>query len=802
MQTNKPEILAPSGNMDALKAAIAAGADACYLAGNSFGARAFAGNFTGEELLDAIYLAHLHDVKLYLTINTLIKDSEFRSLYEMLIPLYEAGLDSVLVQDLGIMDFVKTHFPSLPIHTSTQMNILTPEGALFAKEKGASRIVAAREMTLDELRRIKEEADIELEAFVHGAMCVCYSGRCLMSSMAGGRSGNRGCCAQPCRKKYNGSYKLSMRDMCTLKFIPQLVDIGIDSLKIEGRMKNEYYVASAVSAYKELVDDYVNGCFSADKADRYEKRLLDVFNRGGFTSGYLMIDNTKAHDKKRSTSLIDTSEPGRRGVYVGKVSAVNGGKVTFKAVVDINKGDELLIDTKEAVAITSGRNIRKDELVSLPAPDTKRIRNNTCIYRTRNKALTEELTELINNPRKVSVDMTCRLKKGDKIQLTVSYSDNPSCFITVEGDTVQEAVSNPVTEEVLRSKLTKLGDSYFFIKRFEAKLDSDIFVPASALKKLRREALEKLADKKYKSLGRKSDYSKFRDDSTPNDNISVADDTDINEENCREIHVSVADKEQFEALKTAVIRKALTMDYMYLDMEMLCQGMINKDDISDSSLSGVKKVLAFPYVNRGDYSVNDIIRKYGNTFDGVYIRCIDDLAGLLSYFKSYFKEDVISPDNIKVNTVILAHSIYAYNSYAVSFLSGLFKNYGVKLYLEASYEISGRTNDAILYPEHVNLIRPVYGRIPLMVTDALDMELDTLDDGRGSVYHLRYSDVSHFTVLYDSKPLSLMDYEVENQIIKYDFTIEDYDEVLDVFKTSPEYIKNNRFTIGHYVKGI
>ncbi len=802
MQTNKPEILAPSGNMDALKAAIAAGADACYLAGNSFGARAFAGNFTGEELLDAIYLAHLHDVKVYLTINTLIKDSEFRSLYEMLIPLYEAGLDSVLVQDLGIMDFVKTHFPSLPIHTSTQMNILTPEGALFAKEKGASRIVAAREMTLDELRRIKEEADIELEAFVHGAMCVCYSGRCLMSSMAGGRSGNRGCCAQPCRKKYNGSYKLSMRDMCTLKFIPQLVDIGIDSLKIEGRMKNEYYVASAVSAYKELVDDYVNGCFSADKADRYEKRLLDVFNRGGFTSGYLMIDNTKAHDKKRSTSLIDTSEPGRRGVYVGKVSAVNGGKVTFKAVVDINKGDELLIDTKEAVAITSGRNIRKDELVSLPAPDTRRIRNNTCIYRTRNKALTEELTELINNPRKVSVDMTCRLKKGDKIQLTVSYSDNPSCFITVEGDTVQEAVSNPVTEEVLRSKLTKLGDSYFFIKRFEAKLDSDIFVPASALKKLRREALEKLADKKYKSLGRKSDYSKFRDDSTPNDNISVADGTDINEENYREIHVSVADKEQFEALKTAVIRKALTADYMYLDMEMLCQGMINKDDISDSSLSGVKKVLAFPYVNRGDYSVNDIIRKYGNTFDGVYIRCIDDLAGLLSYFKSYFKEDVISSDNIKVNTVILAHSIYAYNSYAVSFLSGLFKDYGVRLYLEASYEISGRTNDAILYPEHVNLIRPVYGRIPLMVTDALDRELDTLDDGRGSVYHLRYSDVSHYTVLYDSKPLSLMDYESENQILKYDFTIEDYDEVLDVFKTSPEYIKNNRFTIGHYVKGI
>ena len=802
MQTNKPEILAPSGNMDALKAAIAAGADACYLAGNSFGARAFAGNFTGEELLDAIYLAHLHDVKVYLTINTLIKDSEFRSLYEMLIPLYEAGLDSVLVQDLGIMDFVKTHFPSLPIHTSTQMNILTPEGALFAKEKGASRIVAAREMTLDELRRIKEEADIELEAFVHGAMCVCYSGRCLMSSMAGGRSGNRGCCAQPCRKKYNGSYKLSMRDMCTLKFIPQLVDIGIDSLKIEGRMKNEYYVASAVSAYKELVDDYVNGCFSADKADRYEKRLLDVFNRGGFTSGYLMIDNTKAHDKKRSTSLIDTSEPGRRGVYVGKVSAVNGGKVTFKAVVDINKGDELLIDTKEAVAITSGRNIRKDELVSLPAPDTRRIRNNTCIYRTRNKALTEELTELINNPRKVSVDMTCRLKKGDKIQLTVSYSDNPSCFITVEGDTVQEAVSNPVTEEVLRSKLTKLGDSYFFIKRFEAKLDSDIFVPASALKKLRREALEKLADKKYKSLGRKSDYSKFRDDSTPNDNISVADGTDINEENFREIHVSVADKEQFEALKTAVIRKALTADYMYLDMEMLCKGMISKDDISDSSLSGVKKVLAFPYVNRGDYSVNDIIRKYGNTFDGVYIRCIDDLAGLLSYFKSYFKEDVISSDNIKVNTVILAHSIYAYNSYAVSFLSGLFKDYGVRLYLEASYEISGRTNDAILYPEHVNLIRPVYGRIPLMVTDALDRELDTLDDGRGSVYHLRYSDVSHYTVLYDSKPLSLMDYESENQILKYDFTIEDYDEVLDVFKTSPEYIKNNRFTIGHYVKGI
>ena len=278
MPGDKPEVLAPSGNMKALKAAIAAGADACYLAGNSFGARAFAGNFTDAELLEALEYAHLFGVRLYLTVNTLIKDNEFSRLYDFLCPLYEAGLDSVLVQDFGVLKFIKENFPLLPIHSSTQMNILTPEGASFVKNLGVKRIVAAREMTLKELKAIKDTSDIELEAFVHGAMCVCYSGRCLFSSMLGGRSGNRGCCAQPCRKLYNGSYRLSMRDMCTLGYVPDLIEAGVDSFKIEGRMKNEYYVASAVDSYKRMIEDYTSGCFTVEKAFAEEKRLLDVFS--------------------------------------------------------------------------------------------------------------------------------------------------------------------------------------------------------------------------------------------------------------------------------------------------------------------------------------------------------------------------------------------------------------------------------------------------------------------------------------------------------------------------------------------
>ena len=296
------ELLAPAGSLKTLKAVIHAGADAVYLGGSMFGARAYANNFNEEELLEAIRFGHIHGRKIILAVNTLLKEYELGQLYDYLHPYYEAGLDAVIVQDMGVMEFVKTHFPNLPIHTSTQMTITNVEGARLLKEQGVERVVTAREMSLEEIQRIHDEVGVELESFIHGALCYCYSGQCLFSSIIGGRSGNRGRCAQPCRLSYevlqgeksltghHATPILSLKDMCTLPFLYELADHGVYSFKIEGRMKTPEYAAGVVSIYRKYMDSYLDGSrIPMEKKDI--RALLELGNRGGFTNGYYYHHN-------------------------------------------------------------------------------------------------------------------------------------------------------------------------------------------------------------------------------------------------------------------------------------------------------------------------------------------------------------------------------------------------------------------------------------------------------------------------------------------------------------------------------
>ena len=296
------ELLAPAGSLKTLKAVIHAGADAVYLGGSMFGARAYANNFNKEELLEAIRFGHIHGRKIILAVNTLLKEYELGQLYDYLHPYYEAGLDAVIVQDMGVMEFIKTHFPNLPIHTSTQMTITNVEGARLLKEQGVERVVTAREMSLEEIQRIHDEVGVELESFIHGALCYCYSGQCLFSSIIGGRSGNRGRCAQPCRLSYevlqgeksltghHATPILSLKDMCTLPFLYELADHGVYSFKIEGRMKTPEYAAGVVSIYRKYMDSYLDGSrIPVEKKDI--RALLELGNRGGFTSGYYYHHN-------------------------------------------------------------------------------------------------------------------------------------------------------------------------------------------------------------------------------------------------------------------------------------------------------------------------------------------------------------------------------------------------------------------------------------------------------------------------------------------------------------------------------
>lgn len=321
-----PELLAPAGSFEICRAVIAAGADAVYAGGSRFGARAYAENFTQEQLLSAIDYVHLYGKKLYLTVNTLLKQAEIHTLYEYLLPYYRQGLDAVIVQDFGVMRLIQKWFADLPIHISTQMSPAGPYGFSYLRKLGASRVVAARELSLEEICEIRRFSDVEIECFVHGALCYCYSGQCLLSSMLGGRSGNRGRCAQPCRLPYTvldhkhcalgkTGYPLSPKDLCTIDQIPQLVQAGITSFKIEGRMKSAEYAAGVTVVYRKYMDQYCEKGM-ADVEDRDYERLLQAGNRCGFTSGYYtrhngpdMITMTRpGHEKSKTADAILLAE--------------------------------------------------------------------------------------------------------------------------------------------------------------------------------------------------------------------------------------------------------------------------------------------------------------------------------------------------------------------------------------------------------------------------------------------------------------------------------------------------------------
>ncbi|MDE7285351.1 MAG: U32 family peptidase, partial [Lachnospiraceae bacterium] len=306
------ELLAPAGNFHALKGAIMAGADAVYLGGALYGARAYADNFTQEEICAGIHLSHVFGKKIYLTVNTLVKEKELDGLYHFLLPFYDEGLDGVIVQDLGAMRYIRDHFPNLALHASTQMTLTGRFGVSMVKEEGISRIVPARELSLEEMKKIKSETGVEIEAFIHGAMCYCYSGQCLLSSMLGGRSGNRGRCAQPCRLPYETStdgqcYPLSMRDMCTIDLLPELIEAGIDSFKIEGRMKKPAYAAGVTAIYRKYIDLYYQDKehYHVSKKDRELLHALYIRSETG--NGYYHRRNGKEMITLHSPSYSETN---------------------------------------------------------------------------------------------------------------------------------------------------------------------------------------------------------------------------------------------------------------------------------------------------------------------------------------------------------------------------------------------------------------------------------------------------------------------------------------------------------------
>jgi U32 family peptidase len=504
-----PELLSPAGSQKALEAAIAAGADAVYLSGKRFGARKYAANFDESSLASAIDYSHLHGVKVYVTVNTLIREHELCDAANYLLQLYEMGADAVLIQDLGLALLAGSIAPELERHASTQLTIHSKEGALFAKRAGFKRVVLAREVSLDEInemaREMKKEAFAEgfgLEVFIHGALCYSYSGQCLLSSAIGGRSGNKGMCAQPCRKSYvllsgekdiygrpvglaaqpqRETFLISTRDLCVYRQLDRIARSPVESLKIEGRMKSPEYVAIVTGIYKRALEAIAKGKWSPSTED--ERDLALAFNRG-FTEGYLL----------GAKDVMGREMSDNRGVLIGSVTSFDARRseaaVRLSGSYCPEKGDGLVfLSPGQEMGLVVQKVVQADGLLRLITP--QRVRPGAKVYLTGSSALERAAQEIIARiGMQIPLDLTITWLDGTP--LLVAALEDGSNIEVKAAFRMEKAKSQPITRQQIESQMRRTGGTPFVVRRIAMDYAGDLFAPIGALNQLRRDLLEKV----------------------------------------------------------------------------------------------------------------------------------------------------------------------------------------------------------------------------------------------------------------------------------------------------------------------
>ncbi|RDV82464.1 peptidase U32 [Ammonifex thiophilus] len=521
-----PELLAPAGCWEALVAAVQNGADAVYLGGKVFNARRQAPNFGEEELKKAIAYAHAWGVKVYVTVNTLVTEEELEEAASFLRFLYEAGADAVIIQDPGLLRLARQTIPELELHASTQMTIHNSASARWLKEHGVKRVILARECTLEEIARIKAASDLEVEVFVHGALCFCYSGQCLFSSLVGGRSGNRGLCAQPCRLPYVltdekgrplpvpeevGPYLLSPRDLNLSSYLPSLVAAGVDGLKIEGRLKRPEYVAVVVRIYRQLLDRLGEGRFEVKPEEALA--LAQIFNRD-FTPGYLW--------GRPGRDLMSYHRPNNRGVYLGRVLAYDRrsrrAQVKLAAPLRLGDGIEFWVSRGGRVGQTVTSLFRHGERVEAAAagevvelPVEERVSEGDRVFKTADVLLLSEARASYQRPPRPRVPLefnfTARVGEPARLEARDDRGHEIVVFSQAKGE---KATTQPLSWETVREKLGRLGNTPFFLSRLEGELEEGVFLPVSELNELRRRAVEEILSRRC-SLPRPLEEKTFQE---------------------------------------------------------------------------------------------------------------------------------------------------------------------------------------------------------------------------------------------------------------------------------------------------
>lgn len=753
------EILAPAGSFESMKAAVAARADAVYIGGNKFGARAYADNLDEDRMKEAIDYAHLHGCRIYMTVNTLVKEREMKELYSYLLPYYEQGLDAVIVQDMGVFSFVKRHFPDLDVHASTQMTVTGAPGAALIGRMGASRIVTARELSLEEIEEIYRETGAEIESFVHGALCYCYSGQCLFSSLIGGRSGNRGRCAQTCRLPFsvrrgkellngkNEKYVLSLKDLCSLDILPDILEAGVFSLKIEGRMKSPRYTAGVVSIYRKYVDQYMKygrKGYQVDPADR--KTLLDLFDRGGQTEGYYREHNGR---------------------------------------------DMVVLKEKPA-------------------------------FREENRPLYDYLDKTyVNASLQEPVLGWARAAEGEELRLKLQTDSFGSTIeAEVSGGPVQTAKNQPMAAERIEKQLNKTGNTPFYFQSLQVETEGNCFIPVQELNELRRNAFEKLETQILSQFRRQEpsghengegDGKKAQEGKLQKREIS--ENGTEGEKKGREqavLHVSLEEPEGLETVLSFRQAAVISIDAAGFPAESWKQMVLNCHE------RGKECLLLLPHIYRAEAKryFDAHLRELSEAgFDGAVIRAWEE-AELIARWR---REGVFFP-----KITVFDHGLYSFNSLSEEWMEQMLPGETIRFTapLELNsreLEEKGIRGEELMVYGNIPMMVTAQCLKKTLEGCTGRPELLWMKDRKGKEFPVKNHCRFCYNTIYNSSPLSLLAdrsliERLGPSVLRLSFTTEQPERIREVLKAfSEEFISgtekggapelSGEFTRGHFKRG-
>lgn len=799
------ELLSPAGSMESLKAGIQNGADAVYLGGSSFGARAAATNFDNDELIEAVKYAKLRDVNIFVTVNTSIKETEIEDLISYTDFLYKIGVDAIILSDIGIAEVLRKRYPNMELHASTQISAHSLNDVLELKQVGFDRVVIARELGIEEIKEICDNVDIDIEVFIHGAICVSYSGQCLMSSMLGDRSGNRGRCAQPCRQSYklinktsgkiinvNGNYLLSPKDLCSIENIEKILDTGVKSLKIEGRMKRPEYVAVVTSRYRKAIDNYINNKITTDKKTLKED-LEAIFNRK-FTSGYLM--------SKNGSDIINLDKPNNVGVKVGEVLSFNPkkNKLKIKLSGKLSKGDGINLGGGNI-----GRIIKDGEIFDCGVAGDiveidfiKNIKPKTPVYKTSDKQLVDNANksfkEGIEN-KKINLKCDIFIKVGYKIKFNLED-------IEIFSDEIIEKANNKEAEiDKIIEKLSKTGGTPYNFIFNNIFVDHNAFIPVSVLNNLRRKAIEKYEEYRLDFSAKRiiypyEDYSYIKGEKVFNGKIT------LKVHNNSQLDTIVENPNISEFVKEIYTEDFTLLENYYSKFKTLGINLIY------SALGVIR--------NEEYYVLEKYLSKINSDiFNKVQI----STWGSKNFFKSKFGTKKFNIDTY----------FNIYNSYSLKFFENYFNAEDITISQEINkFEIKNLLDRSKERNSNVDMI--IYGHTRSMLTEYCAMGVLTKDchkdrrcsecarsdyilkDNENREFRL-FQDIFCRTEIRNHLTLDLREnikeiFELGIDRVRLDFTYENSDMVYSILKECINFLKyqkilkNSSAFKGHYVNSV